>query len=349
MEPWKYGHCASTTAARATRLQSCNPVPIICTAKCPFVPGCHEAKRQGHGPRSGCCYHSIGTQVGGSTRADVGEWHTYQTEWTPELVKFALDGNVYQTYAKTSDDPMQWPFNKPFYVIMNMAVGGDWGGQKGIDKDAFRGDGQTMEIDWVSIEQKEWPTLVPACCGGRGGAKNFCSPRSGTCYETKAKNYYAECHASEHVPSPAPGLIAEDEPFSPENLSCCGGCSGGKHFCSPRSGNCYQTKAKDYYAECLAQAPGLNLVDEDAASPEDAPSCEDQWNNLACSGQFGHEECHTCGERIEFLKSASGGRKTDAEAKASVAKDFISQCGACGPNDDSTKITTEGYTEVFRD
>merc|ERR1712048_194980 len=229
-----------------------------------------------------------------------------------------------------------------------MAVGGDWGGQKGIDKDAFRGDGQTMEIDWVSVEQKEWPTLVPACCGGCGGGQNFCSPRSGTCYETKAKNYYAECPASEPVPSPAPGLIAEDEPFSPENLSCCGGCSGGKHFCSPRSGNCYQTKAKEYYAECPAQEPGLNLVDEDASSPEDAPSCEEQWNNLACSGQFGHEECHTCGERIEFLKSASGGRKTDAEAKASVAKDFISQCGACGPNDDSTKITTEGERRAER-
>merc|ERR1712048_369248 len=55
---------------------------------------------------------------------------------------FAIDGRVYQTYRKKSDDPMQWPFNKPFYIILNMAVGGDWGGLKGIDKDAFRGTGQ---------------------------------------------------------------------------------------------------------------------------------------------------------------------------------------------------------------
>merc|ERR1712048_1057218 len=300
---------------------------------------------------AGCCYHSIGTQVGGSTHADVGDWHIYQMEWNPEIVKFALDGSVYQTYVKTSDDPVQWPFNKPFYVIMNMAVGGDWGGLKGIDKDAFRGDGKTMEIDWVSVEQKEWPIPVPACCGGCGGGKNFCSPRSGTCYRTKAKDYYAECPASEPVPSPAPGLIETDGAV---NSSCCGGCSGGKNFCSPRSGKCYQTQAKEYYAECPASepvaspAPAPNIVDE-VASPKDAPTCDDQWNNLACSGQFGHEECHTCGARIEFLKTARGGRKTDAQAKASVAKDFISQCGACGPNDDSTKITTEGYTEVFRD
>merc|ERR1712178_333943 len=145
---------------------------------------------------AGCCYHSIGTQVGGSSHADVGDWHIYQVEWNPEIVKFALDGSVYQTYVKTSDDPVQWPFNKPFYVIMNLAVGGDWGGLKGIDKDAFRGDGQTMEIDWVSVEQKDWPAPVPACCDGCNDGKSFCSPRSGSCYPSKAKNYYLECAAS---------------------------------------------------------------------------------------------------------------------------------------------------------
>jgi len=168
---------------------------------------------------AGCCYHSIGTQVGGSTRADVGEWHTYQMEWSPELVKFAMDGSVYQVYAKKSDDPMQWPFNKPFYVIMNMAVGGDWGGLKGIDKDAFRGDGQVMEVDWVSVEQKDWPVPVPACCGGCTEGKNFCSPRSGTCYATKTKNYYAECVASEPAGSAAPSLI-NTPVSSPANSSC---------------------------------------------------------------------------------------------------------------------------------
>jgi beta-glucanase (GH16 family) len=113
---------------------------------------------------AGCCYHSMGTQVGGSTHADVAEWHTYQMEWSPEIIKFALDGNVYQTYSKTSDDPLQWPFNKPFYIIVNLAVGGDWGGLKGIDEGAFGGDGQIMEIDWVSVEQKDWP--VPPLATG---------------------------------------------------------------------------------------------------------------------------------------------------------------------------------------
>jgi len=145
---------------------------------------------------AGCCYHKIGTQVGGSTRADVGDWHTYEMEWTPQIVKFALDGIVYQTYSRKSDDTEQWPFNKPFYIILNMAVGGDWGGLKGIDKDEFRGNGQIMEIDWVSVEQKDWPVPLPMCCAG---CSDFCSTKSGNCYATKKKNYYVEC------PAPASG------------------------------------------------------------------------------------------------------------------------------------------------
>merc|ERR1711953_777341 len=186
----------------------------------------------------GCCHHTIGTQVGGSTHADVGEWHNYEMEWTPEIVKFALDSVVYQTYRKKSDDPMEWPFNKPFYLILNLAVGGNWGGLQGIDEDQFRGDGQIFEIDFVSVSARDWPAPVPACCSRCGGGKGFCSPRSGNCYATKAKDYYAECPvtAASKVPAPAP--------------ACCSGCGGGKGFCSPRSGNCYATKAKDYYAEC---------------------------------------------------------------------------------------------------
>jgi len=137
-------------------------------------------------------------------------------------VKFALDGIVYQTYAKTSDDPMQWPFNKPFYIIMNMAVGGDWGGLKGIDKDSFRGDGQIMEIDWVSVEQKQWPVQVPACCGGCSDGENFCSPLSNNCYQTLAKTYYLDCPASESVPAPAPGLnVLDVAPVSGSANSTC--------------------------------------------------------------------------------------------------------------------------------
>merc|ERR1719424_1719788 len=201
-------------------------------------------------------------------------------EWTPEIVKFALDDVVYQTYRKTSDDPMQWPFNKPFYIILNLAVGGDWGALKGIDKDQFRGDGQIMEIDWVSIEQKDWPAPVPACCSGCGGGKDFCSPHSGTCYATKAKDYYAECRVAEEMSAPALPAPAVSVPPAPAPTSapaCCAGCSGGKNFCSTKSGTCYFSKAKDYYAECPARPPCEGEDCPMGWTPTSATSGAGQW------------------------------------------------------------------------
>ena len=44
-----------------------------------------------------------------------------------------------------------WPFDRPFHLILNLAVGGDWGGQRGVDEDAFSGEGQVMEVAWVRV------------------------------------------------------------------------------------------------------------------------------------------------------------------------------------------------------
>lgn len=106
-------------------------------------------------------HHSIGTQIGGSMRTDVDAWHTYTVEWRPDIMLFACDGVVYQIFRKESDDTDEWPFNQKFFVILNMAVGGNWGGSKGIDEDAFQGEGQIMEIDWVRVEQR--PTATGPC------------------------------------------------------------------------------------------------------------------------------------------------------------------------------------------
>merc|ERR1712032_1003121 len=57
-------------------------------------------------------------------------------------------------FRKESDDAALWPFNQEFYLNLNMAVGGDWGGVHGVAESAFSGEGQIMEIDWVRIEQR---------------------------------------------------------------------------------------------------------------------------------------------------------------------------------------------------
>jgi beta-glucanase (GH16 family) len=104
---------------------------------------------------TGAYNHMIGTQRGGSTWTEVTQWHTYTVEWRPDVMLFALDGRVYQVFQNSHDgDTKKWPFNHDFFLIMNLAVGGDWGGSQGIDEWAFEGDGQFLEIDWVKVEQK---------------------------------------------------------------------------------------------------------------------------------------------------------------------------------------------------
>eukprot|EP00929_Paragymnodinium_shiwhaense_P055891 TRINITY_DN2797_c0_g1_i2.p1 TRINITY_DN2797_c0_g1~~TRINITY_DN2797_c0_g1_i2.p1 ORF type:complete len:842 (-),score=117.31 TRINITY_DN2797_c0_g1_i2:414-2939(-) len=91
-----------------------------------------------------------------------------------------------------------------------------------------------------------------SCCGKCEGSA-FCSPVSGSCYDSKKRNYYQECTGvsttapattTGSAPSPVPGSSTK-EPVAP----CCSGCQN-KPFCSPGSGNCYRSKNKDYYASC---------------------------------------------------------------------------------------------------
>ena len=51
-----------------------------------------------------------------------------------------------------SADHRQWPFDKPFHVLLNIAVGGTWGGAHGVDETIWP---QRMEIDYVRVYQKQ--------------------------------------------------------------------------------------------------------------------------------------------------------------------------------------------------
>lgn len=76
-------------------------------------------------------------------------FHLYQALWTPEAVVFSIDGQPYYRFANDgSGDRARWPFDAPFHLILNVAVGGDWGGQEGVDETAFP---QAMQVDWVRV------------------------------------------------------------------------------------------------------------------------------------------------------------------------------------------------------
>jgi beta-glucanase (GH16 family) len=94
--------------------------------------------------------HSIGTNKGGSIMVStaLNAFHDYAVEWLPSEIRFLVDGKLYFTFQKESSEWQKWPFDKPFHLIMNIAIGGSWGGQKGIDDSIFP---QRMEIDYVRV------------------------------------------------------------------------------------------------------------------------------------------------------------------------------------------------------
>lgn len=75
-------------------------------------------------------------------------FHVYAVERRPDRIDAFVDGQRYFTYEKESDDWRFWPFDEPFYFILNIAVGGDWGGAQGVDPDAFP---TRMEVDYVRV------------------------------------------------------------------------------------------------------------------------------------------------------------------------------------------------------
>ncbi|WP_417456673.1 family 16 glycosylhydrolase [Kordiimonas sp.] len=98
--------------------------------------------------------HRIGAQKGGETLIETAsdEFHTYSVEWDKNGMKWTIDGAEYYAFAREDGaTSAEWPFDQPFYAILNFAVGGDWGGAKGVDESAFPA---RYEIDWVKVWQK---------------------------------------------------------------------------------------------------------------------------------------------------------------------------------------------------
>lgn len=96
--------------------------------------------------------HMLGTQKGDSIRVKQldQKFHLYAVDWSEEKIDFYLDDQLYHTFANTGGNSDEWPFDHPFYLILNVAVGGNWGGKYGIANDIFP---NRMEIDYVRVYQ----------------------------------------------------------------------------------------------------------------------------------------------------------------------------------------------------
>ncbi|MBN1412137.1 MAG: family 16 glycosylhydrolase [Spirochaetales bacterium] len=75
-------------------------------------------------------------------------FHVYSVERYPDRIDIYLDDQKYFTYRNPGKDWTYWPFDKPFFLILNVAIGGDWGGIGGIDENMFP---VSMEVDYVRV------------------------------------------------------------------------------------------------------------------------------------------------------------------------------------------------------
>jgi beta-glucanase (GH16 family) len=98
-------------------------------------------------------YHVIGTQKTDTVYVSdcSSAFHVYSLEWDKETIKVAVDGKVYFTFANEHKGYEYWPFDNKMHLILNIAVGGNWGGQKGIDDASLP---WRMEVDYVRVYQK---------------------------------------------------------------------------------------------------------------------------------------------------------------------------------------------------
>ena len=93
--------------------------------------------------------HGISAQYalpGMSPLAD--DFHLYAADWTPNRIEFSIDGHVYATVTPASLPPgTKWVYNHPFFLILNLAVGGAWPG----NPDASTIFPQDLTVDYVRV------------------------------------------------------------------------------------------------------------------------------------------------------------------------------------------------------
>ncbi|MDZ7606296.1 MAG: glycoside hydrolase family 16 protein [Cyclobacteriaceae bacterium] len=92
--------------------------------------------------------HVMGTNKGNKigVKAPFDDFHVYAVEWFADSMNFFVDDQKYFSFMNEKTGNDAWPFDKPHYLILNIAIGGGWGGQRGIDYSIFP---QQMVVDYV--------------------------------------------------------------------------------------------------------------------------------------------------------------------------------------------------------
>lgn len=102
--------------------------------------------------------HVAGTQRTATRLVDgvMEDFHLYSVDWTPESIRGYIDDIPMFAFANEGTGPDAWPFDQRFHFLLNVAVGGNWGGKEGVDDSVFPA---TLQVDYVRayelLEQAE--------------------------------------------------------------------------------------------------------------------------------------------------------------------------------------------------
>ena len=114
------------------------------------------------------------TLPGGQSFADG--FHTFAIDWAPNQVSFLVDGVTYETHTSADTNGNPWAFNHPFYLLLNVAVGGTWPGSPNSST-SFP---QQMVIDYVHVYGQS--------TGGGGGSAGTITGYGGKCVDVSGAN-----------------------------------------------------------------------------------------------------------------------------------------------------------------
>ena len=78
------------------------------------------------------------------------EFHNYGIDWNADKIDFLFDDKVYYTFHNKHEGSDAWPFDLDFHLLLNIAVGGNWGGKMGVDTAIWP---QQMVVDYVRVYQ----------------------------------------------------------------------------------------------------------------------------------------------------------------------------------------------------
>ncbi|HEY5970855.1 MAG TPA: glycoside hydrolase family 16 protein [Pseudoxanthomonas sp.] len=99
---------------------------------------------------TGAYNHSINTQKTATHVVDdaTAQFHRYRVDWTPFAIRGYIDDVQVYEFVNEGTGPAAWPFDQRFHFLLNLAVGGNWGGKEGVDAEAFPA---AMQVDYVRV------------------------------------------------------------------------------------------------------------------------------------------------------------------------------------------------------